>query len=76
MPFGCSLRQHAASFPFILQLARWDFIDESNEMKSFGEKLIEVANVSCLSYCKSKRGGPYWVVHGPGPGGGPWAGGQ
>ena len=24
----------------------------------------------------SKRGGPYWVVHGPGPGGGPWTGGQ
>ena len=24
----------------------------------------------------SKRGGPYWVVHGPSPGGGPWTGGQ
>ena len=52
-------------------------------MKSFREKLIEVANVSYLSYCKLnsvdsdvKRGGPYWVVHGPGPGGGPWTGGQ
>ena len=52
-------------------------------MKSFREKLIEVANVSYLSYCKLnsvdpdvKKGGPYWVVHGPGPGGGPWTGGQ
>ena len=44
-------------------------------MKSFREKLIEVANVSYLSYCKlnsvdpdvkkgwSILGGPYWVVH-------------
>ena len=47
-------------------------------MKSFGEKLIEVANVSYLSYCKLnsvdpdvKKGGTNWVVHGPGPGGGP-----
>ena len=45
-------------------------------MKSFGEKLIEVANVSYLSYCKLNSVGPYWVVHGPGPGGGPWTGGQ
>ena len=55
-------------------------------MKSFGEKLIEIANVSYLSYCKlnsvdpdilmSKRGGQYWVVHGPGPVGGPWIGGH
>ena len=25
---------------------------QNNEMKSFGEKLIKVANVSYLSYCK------------------------
>ena len=52
-------------------------------MKSFREKLIEVANVSDLIYCELnsvdpdvKRGGPYWVVHGPSPAGGPWTGGQ
>ena len=27
-------------------------VSQWNEMKSFGEKLIEVANVSYLSYCK------------------------
>ena len=39
-------------------------------MKSFGEKLIEVENVSYFSYCKLnsvdpdvKKGGPYRVVH-------------
>ena len=85
MPFACSSRQHAISSLFILQPARLDFIDEkvNNQMKSFGEKLIKVANVSHLSYCKlnsavlmSKRGDLYWVVHGPDPGGGPWIGGQ
>ena len=52
-------------------------------MKSFGEQLIEVANISYLRYCKLssvdpdvKRGGPYWVVHGTSPGGGPWTAGQ
>ena len=58
-------------------------VSQQNEMKSLGEKLIKVANVSYLGDCKLssadpdvKRGGPYWVVHGPSPGGGPWTGGQ
>ena len=64
MQLLCSLRQYATSCLFILQPARPDFTDESklssqqNEMKSFGEKLIEVANVSYLSYCKLNFVGP------------------
>ena len=64
LPFACSSRQYATSCLFILQPARRDFTDESklssqqNEMKSFGEKLIKVANVSYLSYCKLNFVGP------------------
>ena len=49
------LETNATSCLFIIQPAKRDFdsqISQQNEMKSFGEKLIEVANVSYLSYCK------------------------
>ena len=42
-------------FPFFkLQGGTWQMkvSQQQNEMKLFGEKLIEVANVSHLSYCK------------------------
>ena len=42
---------------------------QNNETKSFGEKMIEMENVSYLSHCTLnsvdpdvKKGGPYWVV--------------
>ena len=47
------------------------FVSQQNEMKSFGEKLIEVANVSYLSYCKLNSVDPDvkkgWSILG-----GPW----
>ena len=41
------------------------FVSQQNEMKSFGEKLIEVANVSYLSYCKLNSVDPDVKKDGP-----------
>ena len=40
-----------------------------------GEKLFKSLQVKFL-ILMSKMGSPYWVIHRPSPGDGPWTGGQ